>query len=149
MQLPAEIKVTQIDDGTKYKGHIKLGQTTFHYEATFLIPINELDVTDTPDEVEDFRQIIEIVLCVGDQRIEMENDEYEIFLIMLWNQIHNFYNSGRIRESNTGFLGEIVRSGSLPITSVELSTVSTHEFDIPEEMMAILRRPKFSSIPTA
>lgn len=147
LRVECEIKVTEVVAGTKYNAQLRFEQTTLPLEVTIPIPFKELEPAES-SLLQDVRRVIKIALCQADQRIELEDDEYELFFMLIGSKLLDLLYFERTLESNRGTIGKERRRLDPFAASREVSIRSLGDADISEEIVDILRRQKFGFVPT-
>ena len=141
-KVTVERYIEQVCDGSKYKGTLKIADTTFDYELMFATPIPKL--VEPLREVEEIRRVFQIVVKRNGAEIEIANNEYRFFFDMLVKFALKFYNDPQVRESNDG-LG--FPRGPGPVAAVGLfGSIGAHNSDsypFPPELCEMLNSPKF------
>ena len=145
MNVLVERRIEQIQDGESYKGHVKIGDTKFDYELVFPIPIARLDkMMLTTDTVGGVRDLFQITVSRGNQKIELTDDEYIFFFFLLNEFAVGFYHSAQTRAYNEGILRSRSEGtmGAFDPTA-PLSATKNSSYDFPHQIREMLNAPKF------
>ena len=121
--------VTQVRDGSEYKGNISFDEHSFQYQLRFDLSISELDklAERSPDAL-----MSQIYLDVKDAkgRDVPLDDESKILLMGTAGRLAiEFYNNPQNRDSYEGFLGESRKNESVSM-GIQLSHVMKTEYEI-------------------
>lgn len=143
MHVPYELKIIQVVDGVKYKGHISLGKATLLYEMTFSIPVPRMDAEapEDPGGIQGLKMLYHLVLHKDENMVDLSDDEYGLFLRMLLMEVLSFYNLGQTRDANKeGGLTDLIKVFG---GSMEISTIHEGVYDLPQELVDVLNQSKF------
>ena len=109
--------VTQVRDGSEYKGNISFDEHSFQYQLRFGVPINRLDelAERSPDEL--MSQIYLDVTDAEGRAVPLDDKAKGLFMATAGRLAIEFYNNPQTRDSNEGFLGMSAR-GEGPFASM-------------------------------
>jgi len=108
-----KLSVTQVKDGTNYKGSVSFNDVSFDYKIHFVTPIDKLDDlakgSITPEKM---KKMIQIDITDSEGKpVSLETDLlYGLFLSTAGIGAIKFYNNPQTRDSNAGFMGPIIRN---------------------------------------
>ena len=146
MIVPVERYIEQVRDGSRYKGTLKIADTTLDYELTFTVPLPDQDDREPVTTWEEVRHLVHIVVKRDRAEIELTNKEYRLFFHMLAQFAIDFYNNPQTRDSNEGFLGMLLRRQG-PLASIgatsSIGISSSGTYDFSPAHCEILTSPKF------
>jgi len=146
MKVRIEKNIEQVIDGSSYKGHLLIGETKFTYELNFSVPIRKLDDMAPPVSAEEIRSVFNIAIKKNDAKIELTEEEYGLFFLLLVEFAIMFYNNPQTRDSNEGMMGTMIEGkgifGEIG-ASASIGMTSSGTGDLPAEVCKILSAPKF------
>lgn len=145
-KVPVERHVTQVRDGSHYRGHVKIVDTKLDYELMFGVPISQLDdVAKTMDESEVLR-LFQIEVTRNGSKIELTDEEYGFFFSMVVELAIDFYNDPGTRSQQGGMFGHML-NGRGPIAamgaSLSIGMTSSGSCSLTPEICNMLSAPKF------
>ena len=146
MLTTSELRIEQVLKGTLYKGYVKIGEATIEYETTFTTSIPEFVSMETPKKVSEIRELVQFKVKRDDTEIELTDDEYKIFLLVIGALAIKFYYCRLSCEC-----WEMMRGQSEfgRVVSVSIGVTVLRDLDIPPNICEILNSPKFGcALPT-
>ncbi len=145
-KISIEQYVEQVQDGVRYKGHVKVAGTSFDYELVFGFPINQLDSLPLTKDDSEVQRLFQITVKRGNTIVELTNEEYKFFFSVIVEFVLSFYDNPQTRDSNNGMRGEMLRGrGPMAIDGVSTSIgmTSSGSYEFPPELCEMLSAPKF------
>ncbi len=149
MKVPVERYLMQVDDGIKYKGHIKIGERKLDYEIKFIIPIPQLENIEPTDDAKEIHRLFKLTLKKEDVDIELVDEEYKFFCQMIIPVAVKFYHDPQTRRDNEDSLSSVsrMRQGTHPLSaygaSASIGVIIQDYCDFPSEICKMLSEPKF------
>ncbi len=149
MKVAVERYLMQVEDGSQYKGYIKIGESKFVYELVFSVPIPKLDDIEPTDDAKEINRLFKLTLKKDETVVELTDAEYVFFCQMLVPLAVNFYHDSETRRSNDNLLSAVGRliDGKHPLSAYGASAsigVTTEGFcDFPSKIREMLSEPKF------
>jgi hypothetical protein len=141
--------ITQIEDGRRYKGTMKMGGVELSWELVFGIRIPDLTTIDPPSQVSDLRALFPITLMRNHVTVRMTDDEYMFFFSTLLPFAVDFFNNPQTRDNNgPGLLGQTLRGTSAASmflgASMEIGMSREVTYELPDSTCDMLSDPKFA-----
>ncbi len=125
MQVEIKLFVQQVRDGTHYKGHIEIGGAILSFEQKFTIPVSELKQSQLGlTNIEEVRQVYPLTMRNHLAPINLDSNEYIIFLPIFIRLIGKFYDDPKVRRSNRGIEGIIRKSQWLSAVAMHFGIIS-------------------------
>ncbi len=149
MKVQVERCVEQVQDGSHYKGYVKIAGTRLDYELVFTVPIPQLDDMEPVKGKDETRSIFQLTVRRDEAaKIELTDDEYDFFLSLLAIFAVEFYNNPRTRDVQKSILGVMFRGAYFGIdgASVSLSMTTQGSCDFSPEVCKMLSVPKFGCV---
>lgn len=145
-QVSVEQHIEQVQDGSHYKGYVKIADTKLDYELVFGFPIDRLDSMELGTDLDEIRRVFNVTLKRDNAKIELSIDEYGFFFPMIVEFAVNFYNLPQTRDSNSGMMGKMLQGGgpaALIGASMAIGMTSNGSYDFSPELCEMLAAPKF------
>ena len=115
IEVPTALTVVQIVDGEHYAGTATINGTKFDYDFVFVVPIPNLHTLGSEIQKKDFRNIFKLSLKKDEVPIELNDDEYELFFLLIAGFVVNFYGQPKTRNLNQSVLNKIFGPLSIAI----------------------------------
>jgi hypothetical protein len=135
MKTTLKLHVEQIEDAVLYRGYLDIAKHRFDYELRCIISLEEIDCVGASGCVQEFCCFFELGVKKYGIELELEREEYILFLQMIVPFVIGFYNSPRVRQYND-LTGHAIESVSF--TGGEIT------FDFPIEFCRLLNNSKFN-----
>lgn len=104
MKILIERYIEQVKDGSHYKGHAIIADRRFEYEVRFCVSIPNLDKLTPSVDKQEIRRRFQITLQRGVDVIELADDEYGFFCMLLAQPAIEFYHNAQTRDTNENIL---------------------------------------------
>ena len=145
-KVSVERYVEQVRNGSHYKGYVKIADTKLDYELVFGVPIARFDSMEPAKDENDIRRLFQITVKRDSANIELTKEEYGFFFSMVVELAVDFFNNPQTRDSNEGFLGEMLQGRGPMVAfgaSMSVDMTSSGSYDFPPELCEMLSAPKF------
>ncbi len=153
MLVSAEQRIEQVADGIHYKGYLKIKERTFEYDFKLTIPIPELGnqpLSTTRDEVnKQIRSTFQLCLKKDGSELELTDEEYAFFFMVLLNSAVDLYYNPQTRAKNLGL--KLCGAGLLALRGAATTIGITRrgKLEFASELCKMLNAPKFDCALTA
>lgn len=134
MKVVVKILLTQSGDLDRFMGRIKIAESEFTFELSFLIPFSRYAAALSGKSIVEFRKVIDITVSKNDAAIELTDQEYYFFYKLLMGGVLNIYSVREIlRATNSGAMMSAIAPGEML-------------YEFAPETCKMLSAPKFDCI---
>ena len=138
--------VEQDINGKKYKGWIKIGGIQFDYKIEFGVLIPRLEKIEPAKSEAEVRRIFQMTISRDSKEIELSDQEYAFFLMMIVDFVIEFYNNPQTQGNNGLFGFQAVYEEAFPKLEIPPPSIGMRceeEYSLSQVCCKMLRQPKF------